>query len=200
MATVVIAMVARVYMQDTAKPAKDWTKENSTGKTEEWDSEDMSASKLLDTSNDPDVLHGSTDQYDWSQTETEVEIFVKLDKVANLADLRAKQIRANITSTSLSVQVNGETLVKGEFPAKVLADDCTWQLEEPRNAPKRIWITLYKAVPTTRNQHWKSALKGDAEIDVAKLGPPVFGVDTNDPNRVQKFKDQVGSVYPVHSS
>lgn len=200
MGTLIVYMVVRVVLKDSDKPPTKPLVDplaglDAIGSDPDFDEKgDEGMPNLLDTRNDPDILYGSTDKYDWTQTESEVEVFVKLDKFSNFASLRAKDIRANITSTGLSVAVNGETLLKGDFPAKVLADDCTWQLEEPRNSDKRIWITLYKAVPTMRNQHWKSVLKGDPEIDVGRLGPPVHGVDTSDKNAMKKAAQQVTSL------
>ena len=39
---------------------------------------DIDVSKLLDQSRDKDYLYGTTDRYDWSQNEHEVEMHVKL--------------------------------------------------------------------------------------------------------------------------
>jgi hypothetical protein len=196
--TLISYLVVRVLVQQNsndkaqaARPKTTPSKFDDSDDDYDFADDEPMPHNLRETPNDPDLLYGSTDTYDWTQTESEVEMFVKLDKVGNFANLRAKDIKAAITSTGLAVSVNGETLVKGTFPAKVLADDCTWQLEEPRNSDKRIWITLYKAVPTMRNQHWKSALKGDAEIDVSSLGPPVHGVDTGDKSSMKKAIEQV---------
>jgi hypothetical protein len=56
---------------------------------------------------------------------------------------------------------------------------------------RRIWISLYKETPTTKNQHWKCVMQGDAEIDTSSLGPPVHQLDVNDKNGIQEALRQV---------
>jgi hypothetical protein len=179
-------------LKEKVKVQKD--SQNKPQEEEADDEDDMpELGNLMDPAKDPDILFGSTERYDWNQTESEIEMFVKLDRISDASEVRAKNIKVSITSTTVSVAINGKTLVKGDLFAKVLSDDCTWQLEEPRNGEKVVWITLFKAIPTARNQHWKSVLKGDAEIDVSKFGPPVHGVDTSSPASMKKAMQAVST-------
>jgi hypothetical protein len=58
---------------------------------------------------------------------------------------------------------------------------------------RKIWISLYKEHPTTKNQHWKCVLAGDEEIDTASLGPPVHHIDVNDKSSLRTAFDKVSS-------
>jgi hypothetical protein len=209
LATLVLALVGVViyafipiFWNSSSAKAKDLTRRGDMNRAPhedegEGDEDVPELGNLMDPAKDPDILYGSTERYDWNQTESEVEMFVKLSGVSDTSDVRAKNIKVSITSTSMSIAVNGTTLVKGDLFAKVLSDDCTWQLEEPRNGEKVVWITLFKAIPTARNQHWKSVLKGDATIDVSKFGPPVHGVDTSSPASMKKAIQAVRAMFPL---
>lgn len=144
--------------------------------------------KLLDTSNDGDILYGETDKYIWNQNESEVEMYIDLHQYKEIS---AKNIKVSIKSTSLSVHINGNLVINGEFFAKVLPDDCSWLIDTLRSGKKQLWFTFMKATPTVRNKHWKSLLKGDVEVNVSKLGPPVLGVDSSD---VSSMKNAINKV------
>lgn len=148
---------------------------------------------LLNTSHDGDVLHGRTDKYSWNQNEAEVEMYIDLHvySAAGSREVGAKDIKVTIKSTSLVVHINGKEVINGEFYAKVIADDCSWLIDTLRNGRKQLWFTFMKATPTVRNKHWKSLLKGDAEVNVSSLGPPVLGVDSSD---VNSMKDAIKKV------
>lgn len=153
----------------------------------ETEDDDLAAvNNLLDVKNDPDILFGSTDVYDWSQTDTDIEMYIKLNNIADSSKVRAKDVNVIITSNTITISAQGVVLVKGDLFARVLADDCTWQIDEKQSGERVIWVTLFKTTPTQRNQHWKSVVKGDSEINVAQYGPPVHGIDTADPNSVRK--------------
>eukprot|EP01032_Pedospumella_encystans_P008738 gene8738-10340_t len=169
------------------------SKENIRGAFEdddedEEDETDFTAQTMLDPSTDNAILYGKTDKYEWSQNELEVEMFIGLNASG---DVKSKNVDITIKVKTLKVVVNGSTLLEGEFFAKVEADESSWQLDTNSAGEKVIWITLYKATPTVRNQHWKCVLKGDQEISVNHLGPPVHGVDPNDPDAVKKAIEQI---------
>jgi len=154
----------------------------------------VTSNTMFDPTTDNAILYGKTDRYDWNQNESEVEIFVNLNTIPNAQDIKVKNINVTLKNQSLKMVVNGSTLLDGEFFAKVLADECSWQLDTNTAGEKVIWMTLYKAVPTVRNQHWRSVLKGDEEVKVGHLGPPVHGVDPADPDAVKKAIQQVSSL------
>jgi hypothetical protein len=166
-------------------------------KREEEDDDDENApdiKNLLDTRNDNEILYGKTEKYEWNQTETEVEMFLFLDSVEGNEDIRAKNMTVDIKKDSLKVSAYGKELINGIFFAKVLADDCTWQLDRSSDNRKVVWITLYKASPTLRNQHWRSIIKGDPEIKVSHLGPPVHGIDVDSKSSIKNAAKMVSSI------
>lgn len=167
--------------------------EDDSDDDDEFEADDT-AQHIFDTSADNAILYGKTDHYDWQQNETEVEMFVNLKSFGDRNMLKAKDIEVTLKNTSLKIKVKGVVLVDGDFFAKVLADECNWQLDKNSDGEQIIWLNLYKTVPTVRNQHWKCILKGDEQIKVAHLGPPVHGVDPSDPNAVKKAIQQVTTV------
>lgn len=146
----------------------------------------LDGKNLFDRTADNDIIYAKTDRYDWNQTESEIDVFINLKSVKDANDVRARDVNVSIKSNTLSITVNGSKLIEGDFFAGVLADDCTWQMDSASNGERVIWLTLYKAVPTVRNRHWTCVLKGDKEINVARLGPPVHGVDAGDPDAIRK--------------
>jgi len=204
---ILVGFVIRSFFSVTEAKAKlgsavgdDSSKGNIRGAFEdddedEEDDTEFSAQTMLDPSTDNAILYGKTDKYEWSQNELEVEMFIGLKASG---DVKSKNVDITIKVKTLKVVVNGATLLEGEFFAKVEADESSWQLDTNDAGEKVIWITLYKATPTVRNQHWKCVLKGDQEISVNHLGPPVHGVDPNDPDAVKKAIQQVRYCYYFH--
>jgi hypothetical protein len=141
---------------------------------------------------------GSTDTYDWSQTDEEVDVYVKVPP-----ETRAKDVECTITSKKLKVVAQGEVIVdvrcaatvagvyrstaclpQGELYNQVQADDSTWQIDG-KGDKTRVWITLFKKVKTEKKHHWRAVIKGDPEIDTEHLGPPVRTIDASDPNSMR---------------
>ena len=58
---------------------------------------------------------------------------------------------------------------------------------EGEGAARVIVINLIKKQRTQKNQHWKTVLCGDAEIDTSKFGPLVQAVDANDPTSMKQM-------------
>lgn len=52
-------------------------------------------------------------------------------------------------------------------------------------------VTLQKKVPTQKNQHWRTVIKGDEEIDTVALGPPTHTLDVNDKDAMRRAIEQV---------
>lgn len=147
-------------------------------------------SKLLDTSTDNDVIFGSTDKYEWSQNETEIDMYIFIPE-GHSNGIRAKDVHVEINTQTLRVNIHGNTVLDGTLYAKVLADDCLWQLDTNRKGQTTIWITLYKAIPTVRNQHWKCVIRGDGEINVSHLGPPVHGLNASNQDDLKSAAQKV---------
>lgn len=189
--TVVIASLVKLTNATKSKTNKTAIAEQ----VEEDETEDFAGGKdLFDRSADSDIIYAKTDRYDWNQSETDLDVFVNLKSVKDGNNVRAKDVNVSIKSTSITITVNGVKLIEGDFYAKVLQDDCTWQMDTASNGERVIWLTLYKAVPTVRNRHWTCVLKGDKEIKVSHLGPPVHGVDANDPDAIKKSIQMVRTI------
>jgi hypothetical protein len=192
--------VRAVYTYFQKQPAasqagpEDWKKQfDQSGEDDDADDFAKFASR------DGDVLRGSTETYEWSQSETEMEVWVFLKDVPDSAALRGKDIKVDISLQRLRIQVNGKVITDGELHGMVLVDDCFWQLDEHKG-DRVVWITLYKLAPTERNQHWRSVLKGDTEADLSSLGPPVHSVDAQDPAAVRHAIQQVRHSATLHPS
>lgn len=72
-----------------------------------------------------------------------------------------RQCKVNCTSKHLKVDIKGETIVDGDFPGRVKADDMIWTLET-FEGQKYLIITVDKI---ENMNWWKSAIEGDPEID-----------------------------------
>lgn len=190
LASVVVVSALRLVNARTNKKA---TKNGQpTEEAEDAEEDDVPTGKdLFDRTGDSDIIYAKTDRYDWNQSESDIDVFVHLKSIKDAGNVRAKDVNVSIKSTSLSISVNGTKLIEGDFFAKVLADDCTWQMDTASSGERVIWLTLYKSVPTVRNRHWTCVLKGDEKIKVSHLGPPVHGVDVNDPDAIRKSMQMV---------
>ncbi len=123
-----------------------------------------------------DLLTGKTDVYEWSQGDSELEVFINLTSYPNKQDpklkLKAKDISVSITSSTLKVAIFGVTVMDGEFYHRVLADDSCWLIDEIKSSlitpgkqgnEQVLWITLLKANVSNRGDFWPGVLKGDAQ-------------------------------------
>eukprot|EP01038_Epipyxis_sp_PR26KG_P010032 gene10032-13489_t len=161
--------------------------------------------------NDSPPLRGSTEKYDWFQSEHEVELFVKLPKDiisklnkiyhnSNISNGLKNLVKVDFKLNYISVLIDGNPLVEGKLYSAINPSECTWQLEGAcDNDPYklRVWIVLFKKVPTTGKLHWKSAIIGDKEVSFNYLLPDVYDVDTNDPNYIKDSINNVSNTYYV---
>jgi hypothetical protein len=156
---------------------ENWKKQFDEGGDEDED-EDQGGyfAKLLAKSTDGAVIRKRTKAYEWCQSGTEMDIWVYLKDVPNNANLRGKDVTVDISPQNLRIQVAGAVLLEGELHGQVIMEECTWQLDE-LDGERVVWITLYK-----NTQLWPGLLKGDAEVDLSGLGPPVYAVDAQDPH------------------
>jgi len=108
----------------------------------------------------PILNGGITDKYRWTQTLSDVTVFVPVPE-----GTRAKQLAVCIEQRSLRVGFKGQPpIVDGELHAKVKADDCLWTVEDNRE----VSLTLQKV---NGMEWWKCVLVGDPEIDTQKVEP-----------------------------
>lgn len=97
----------------------------------------------------------STEWGRWWQTMEEV--YVEVDVPMGT---KSKQVKCVIKPKSLTVAVNGKTLIEGEVTNTVKASDSVWTLEDN----KLLRVCLLK-VHTTADHCWGSLLKGQYEAD-----------------------------------
>ena len=172
-----------------------WKKKRKAEKeeAEKGAEDDFDVSKLLDTSRDKDYLHGTTDRYDWSQNEHEVEMHVKIpaDKFESDVILTKKDVSCSIKPEKIFISIRGDTLLEGDLYAPVDPDECNWQIDKSAETMS-IWVTLYKKVPTLRKHHWKCVILGDEEVDTNHLGAPIFKIG-NDPNEMRSALARVNN-------
>jgi len=96
-----------------------------------------------------------TDNYHWSQSIAEVILEIQVE-----AGSTSKDIKADISSTRLSLRCKGNIIIEGKLYEKVLSDDAIWYLED-----NKIVLTIEKQ----RQTWWKCVLEGDEEIDTTKV-------------------------------
>eukprot|EP00928_Gymnodinium_smaydae_P018229 TRINITY_DN16943_c0_g1_i1.p1 TRINITY_DN16943_c0_g1~~TRINITY_DN16943_c0_g1_i1.p1 ORF type:complete len:340 (-),score=72.74 TRINITY_DN16943_c0_g1_i1:7-978(-) len=106
-------------------------------------------------------------RYCWSQTRESVEVNIYVPD-----GTKAKSVSASVTETNVDVKVDGKSVFAGEWEFKVEPDeDPDWEMREV-NGRRAIRLTIQKA-PIRGGFSvivwWKRVLKGDPEIDVAKI-------------------------------
>jgi len=115
-----------------------------------------------------------TDNYSWDQTQEEVTISVPLGK-----ELKAKGIAVSIKTTHLQVGIKGQPLtIDGDLGGKVKKDECTWYLVDGST----VELTFQKV----GKDWWKSAIVGEAEIDLDLIE----GSKYLDDSLLKKIKEQ----------
>lgn len=146
-----------------------------------------SSMSLIDPSDVKDGSIGQTDKYEWSQGDSEMEVFVNLTPYTRQNKLRGRDITVDIKPKSIRVKILNEVVIDGDLEGTVMVDDSTWVIDEiassvlaaaksPIDAtqeasayanPDRItkstqqvlWITLMKA-PNSEKM-WKGFIKGE---------------------------------------
>lgn len=106
---------------------------------------------------------GSTENYDWLQTESDIELYFHLQPNNMLVD--KKDIKVIFSSTKLEVFFQGRTLIAGRLYASVIADECNWQLDDTAGNTKRLWITLTKKIPTIKKNFWRYIIANQVDCD-----------------------------------
>lgn len=157
------------------------------GMGDDYDYSKLNASKKMN--DDDSIVYGSTETYDWSQSKTEMEVFVP-----NLpSSLRAKDISVSITAREIAVSLEGEEKLKGRLYAEVIPDECSWQVEDETNSDgRKLWISLYKKVPTLQNKMWPCVIEGDyskssaSNVKIAPGGTPVTSIDLSDEDSMKE--------------
>lgn len=162
---------------------KEMNKKKGNSTEDHSEDDDIDYSNILNN-NTADCLMGKTEKYEWSQTTDEIEVYIPLSKYGDTVNIR--EVDVELTAKTLKVIVRREVLIEGEFTASINEEDSIWTLDNNTKGDPHLYLMIYKITPTVKNQHWKSLLKGDKEINVNKYGPPVLGLDPNDPNAMKE--------------
>ena len=160
---------------------------------------------------DPKLSTGETDLYKWTQEASDIEMYIKVDNETN-----RKDVKCNITSTSIKLMINDNTVIEDKFYAEVDTDECNWQLDGD-NDERLIWLTIQKKIVTIRKNHWPYILQNDADsvlkgFDASNTrlnesnmstftdgSPPVYNINTDNKeamraviNKIKKNNENVG--------
>jgi hypothetical protein len=81
-----------------------------------------------DNSATKDELGGKTDRYEWTQTESDVEIRIPLQ-----AGTGKDAIKCKITSRGLDLNIRGGEVIQGEWFEPIVTDESAWQFGECLN-------------------------------------------------------------------
>uniref|UniRef100_A0A2R5LMP6 Putative nuclear distribution protein nudc n=2 Tax=Ornithodoros turicata TaxID=34597 RepID=A0A2R5LMP6_9ACAR len=87
----------------------------------------------------------------WWQTVGEVFVEVKVPK-----GTRGKQVSIAIKPKHIKCVVHGNTIFEGNLCRTVVADECTWTIEEQ----ERVTLLLVKSEPASSEKVWESLLEG----------------------------------------
>ena len=132
--------------------------------------------------NDDDLSSGTGNRYTWTQSESELEIFLDPGSVD---EITKKDVLVVFNPERLRVRIKGEIVIDDALYAAIDPDECNWQLDRDASSKTRLWITLFKATPTAKKNFWKHILEQDRKIALSKQGPPVHRVDANDKNSIR---------------
>merc|ERR1719171_1590835 len=108
----------------------------------------------------PEGNGGKTDKYTWTQTLSNLEVFVPIEP-----GTKAKQITCDIGVSTLTVGIKGQPpIMKGPMHSKVKPDDSMWTLLDG----KTVQISMEKL---DAMKWWSTVMEGDAEINTRKIVP-----------------------------
>ena len=87
--------------------------------------EQKSLANVLGDGADPEGFGGTTDRYRWTQSGTDVEIFVPVAPGTS-----SKQVQCTFAPRRLRLVVDSASILDGEPFANIDPDECIWQLED----------------------------------------------------------------------
>jgi N-terminal conserved domain of Nudc./CS domain len=105
---------------------------------------------------------GITERYIWTQSLREVTMNIFIPD-----NVPSRNIKVNVTVSNLQINVSGKPHVEGEFYDKIKPDDHVWTIDKV-DGRRCIVLTFDKF---EGQSWWKSALKGDPEINTKKVEP-----------------------------
>ena len=126
---------------------------------------------------------GKTEKYWWTQTETEIVIYVPLESF----QVKGRECKIDIKRKTLDVKIRDEDIFSegkknNRLFADVNVDESTWEIDsDEKSKTKTLMVSLTKAKRTMANKHWSRVCENEPEIDVERFGPPVIGVNERNP-------------------
>ncbi len=95
-----------------------------------------------------------TENYSWTQTDTELEVVVPVD-----AGIKSKDVKVSFKEKAVSCKIGNKVIFEGPLFKEIYVDDSTWTLDE-RKGVKVLSITLFKRKKTSNADHWTSVVLG----------------------------------------
>lgn len=147
----------------------------------------------------PEECGGRTDAYAWTQTENEIVVTfdvpsaVVAKHVGVKIDTKAVRFafRAPVSDAPSASGTTERVVLQGDLFRDVVPDECVWEMERVAGGKKRVSVTLHKLRPTMAAHHWRCVVVGEPENDVERFGPPVVGVNGNDPNALSAIAEEM---------
>jgi hypothetical protein len=140
----------------------------------------------------PEECGGATDRYTWSQTEQEIVVEFPIPK-----DVTSKRVAVRFDSKSTRVAYKdasgAETVIlDGATLREIVPDECLWEIDAGADGGRKVVVTMHKLRATMAMHHWNCVVKGEPTIETERFGPPVVGVNGNDPGAVARMLEDMG--------
>lgn len=140
----------------------------------------------------PEECGGATDRYTWSQTEQEIVVEFPIPK-----DVTSKRVAVRFDSKSTRVAYKdasgAETVIlDGATHREIVPDECLWEIDAGADGGRKVVVTMHKLRATLAMHHWNCVVKGEPTIETERFGPPVVGVNGNDPGAVARMLEDMG--------
>lgn len=151
---IVIGTVYLIYKDHWLKDPTDHTSgdDKVTPEEEEELRRKFLSSDVVDSS-------GGNSRMTWTQDDNEIDVYIPIP--ADIQEtITPKGIKVIFKTSSLSVTILDRVIINGPLVSDIVASDSIWQLERVGSA-RRIWITLFKKIPTDAKTHWGAILAED---------------------------------------
>jgi CS domain len=97
---------------------------------------------------------GKTDKYSFSQTDSEMEVYVPLD----LSSVAKRDVQVLLCAGRVTLTVRGEVVLAGKLWADIVPLESNWQILD-EGEKKTVWISLYKRNRTDEKEYWRDVLQ-----------------------------------------
>eukprot|EP00596_Hydrurales_sp_CCMP1899_P010820 CAMPEP_0119034650 /NCGR_PEP_ID=MMETSP1177-20130426/1655_1 /TAXON_ID=2985 /ORGANISM="Ochromonas sp, Strain CCMP1899" /LENGTH=139 /DNA_ID=CAMNT_0006992237 /DNA_START=119 /DNA_END=535 /DNA_ORIENTATION=+ len=107
--------------------------------TPTYDKEDFSEfQKLLDERKEKENTKGHTDRYNWTQSESEVDIYIPIEEFTH-GLISGSDIKIDIKSTYVTAYIGKEKILDDSFYEAVIPSECNWQIEDTDTGTRVLW-------------------------------------------------------------